>query len=129
MVCQTGGKNCHREFVGYRVICLECQRQGSRTIMHGETGRCASDRCNEHHKALLRMKDSNLWDHCVKAHGSKIVDFKYEVMRCFPGDPLGRQLDEALRILKEVKDKDSVSMNDKLEWQRPAGIIVTASRM
>ena len=50
-------------------------------------------------------------------------------MRCFPGDPLGRQLDEALRIFEEVKDKDSVSMNDKLEWQRPAGIIVTASRM
>ena len=57
------------------------------------------------------------------------MDFKYEVTRCFMNDPMSRQLDEARRIFPEAESGQSTMMNDKNEWVRPAGIVVTVSRM
>ena len=43
----------------------------------------------------------------------------------FPGDILGRQLDEALRIDGEP----GKLLNDKREWIRPAGVRINVERM
>ena len=129
VVCSSGGKNCSKESVGYMVTCEECEQSGGRTIMHGETGRCARIRCNEHFDALMKRKNSNLWEHCMNMHEGRLVDFKFEVTKAFIRDPLARQLDEARRLQEEAKREDSVMMNDKLEWVAPAGIIVSVSRM
>ena len=129
-VCETGGRNCSIESVGYKVTCLECEEGGEKTVMHGETGRCARVRCNEHRRDLIgKKKSSNLWEHCQRVHNGRIVDFKYEVTRCFMNDPMSRQLDEARRIFREAESGQSTMMNDKNEWVRPAGIVVTVSRM
>ena len=129
VVCSSGGKMCSMESVGYTVVCEECERLGRRTVMHGETGRCARVRCNEHFDALMKKKNSNLWDHCVSAHGGNIVDFRFDVSGSFRQDPLSRQLDEARRLMEEAGRDGSVMMNDKLEWVRPAGVSITVNRM
>ena len=108
------------ESVGYTVICEECERLGRRTVMHGETGRCARVRCNEHFDALMKKKNSNLWDHCVSAHGGNIVDFRFDVSGSFRQDPLSRQLDEARRLMEEAG-------RDGWVWVRPAGVSITVN--
>ena len=97
--------------------------------MHGVTGRCARVRCNEHYDALVRKKNSNLWEHCLEVHGGKTVNFRFNVANTFVRDPLARQLDEARRILQEASKNDSTIMNDKLEWVRPAGVAISVSKM
>ena len=129
VVCSSGGKSCSVESVGYTVICEECEESGVRTVMHGETGRCARVRCNEHYDALVRKKNSNLWEHCLEVHGGKTVNFRFNVANTFVRDPLTRQLDEARRILQEASKNDSTIMNDKLEWVRPAGVSISISKM
>ena len=98
-------------------------------MMHGETGQCGRVRCYQHQSALMRKKNSNLWEHCVEKHNGQILPFKYTVTSSFEMDPLSRQLDEARRIWREAQREDSILMNDKLEWLRPAGVVVTASRI
>ena len=127
VVCETGGKRCHLESVGYQVKCEGCGDLGIRTVMHGETGQCGRVRCNQDQSALMRKKISNLWEHCVEKHNGQIVPFKYTVTSSFERDPLCRQLDEARRIWREAQKEDSTLMNDKLEWVRPAEVVVTAS--
>ena len=129
VVCSSGGRNCSKESVGYMVTCEECEKSGGRTVMHGETGRCARVRCNEHFDALMKRKNSNLWEHCVNMHEGRLVDFRFEVTKAFLRDPLARQLDEARRLQEEAERQDSIMMNDKLEWVAPAGVIVSVSKM
>ena len=117
------------ESVGFTVICKECEESEARTVMHGETGRCARVRCNEHYDALVRKKNSNLWEQCLEVNGGKTVDFRFNVANTFVRDPLTRQLDEARRILQEASRTDSTIMNDKLEWVRPAGVAISVSKM
>ena len=70
--------------------------------MHGESGRCARDRCGEHINDLKReAKRSQLWEHCQEKHGGIKVNFGCKVVGVFQGDVLGRQLDEAIRIERE----------------------------
>ena len=126
-MCATdGGKGmCHKEGVGYSINCGKCEENGTTAVMHGETGRSGRVRVNEHHKALTKRKDSNLWEHCLEVHNGDIVDFKCRVTGTFKEDPLSRQLDEAIRLQKE----EGIVMNDKNEWTRPAGFTVMARRM
>ena len=35
VICESGGKQCHLETVGYQVECKECELIGERTVMHG----------------------------------------------------------------------------------------------
>ena len=129
VVCSSGGRHCSIESVGYMVKCEECEQAGVRTVMHGETGRCARVRCNEHYDALMKKKNSNLWEHCIDMHGGRMVNFKFDVTRSFVQDPLARQLDEAKRLQEEAAMSGSVLMNDKLEWVKPAGVSISVSRM
>ena len=77
-------------------------------MMHGETGRSARIRVGEHHKALMKKKDLNLWEHCCKEHGGQMVPFNFEVTKVF---------------------REGVLLNDKNEWTRPAGYAISVSRM
>ena len=126
VVCRTEAKGqCSIENVGYLVWCKECELQGVRTVMHGETGRCARIRCGEHEKAYLAKKNSNLWEHTRDVHRGEPVEYGYKVDKTFKRDVLARQLDEAIRISGE----DGYLMNDKNKWVRPAGVFISINRM
>ena len=58
-------------------------------------------------------------------HGGVRVQFGCGVVSRFPGDPLSRQLEEAIRI----DQQKGISLNDKAEFVRPAGVRLTAARM
>jgi hypothetical protein len=126
VVCRTEAKGqCCMENVGYLVWCKECELQGVRTVMHGETGRCARLRCGEHERALLAKKNSNLWEHARDVHNGEKVEYGYKVDKAFKDDVLARQLDEAIRIAGEGGNL----LNDKFEWVRPAGVAISINRM
>ena len=60
-------------------------------------------------------------------HDSEKVEFGYRVLKKFQGDPLGRQIDEAIRI--EDESGNERMMNNKLEWVRPAVVRIAVERM
>ena len=96
--------------------------------MFGETGKTGRIRCNQHLKAYMNEKNSNLWEHACKFHNRrKDVNFMYEVSSVHTRDPLGRQLTEALSI--EAAGLNEYSMNDKDEWVRPSGLRIHVERM
>ena len=128
MYMWTEGKGlCRKEGVGYKIWCLPCKEQGVDVIMHGETGRTAADRCGEHIERIKGKAQSNLREHCFAEHGGEIVKFGCAVVSTFCGDPLSRQIEEAMRIDEEARS-GAVVMNDKREWVRPASIQITAER-
>ena len=126
-VCLTSPEGmCQSESVGYRIWCMPCEEVGIEARMDGETGRTARLRCKEHMKALQSDKESsNLREHCDQMHGGVRVQFGCGVVSRFPGDPLSRQLEEAIRI----DQQKGISLNDKAEFVRPAGVRLTAARM
>ena len=68
-------------------------------VMDWETGRTARKRCKEHLTALdSSTQSSNLREHWEEVHWGRRVRFDCEVVSRFPGDPLSRQLHEAVRI-------------------------------
>ena len=98
----------------------------SNAVMDGETGRTARMRCKEHLSALdSKTRSSNLREHCVAFHGGRRVEFACEVVSRFPGDPLTRQLEEAIRI----DHQEGISLNDQSEFVRPAGVRISVARM
>ena len=127
-VCLTGERGlCRVEGVGYKVWCVPCKERGVDVIMHGETGRTAADRCSEHISRMRGRAQSNLREHCIAEHGGELVQFGCEVVSKFCGDPLSRQIEEAMRIEKE-SGRRSVVMNDKREWVRPASVHIRAEQ-
>ena len=125
-ICSTTGKGgCQVEGVVYRVFCKICETQGIDSSMFGETGRTARIRCKEHFDALLNPStSSNLREHQASKHPGMPFDFACEVVKKYPGDPLSRQLKEAVMI----ENHKGISMNDKQEWVRPASIRVRGER-
>ena len=130
-VCLSGGRGpCDKEYVCYRITCVECERTGVKTRMHGETARTGRKRCQEHKEALEARgkKSSNLWEHVRDHHGDdRNVEFRYDILSTHQGDSLGRQLQEALNI--EKVEGEGPSLNDKGEWVRPAGLRIDVARM
>ena len=125
IVCKSDSRGlCSKEGVGYMVWCPICEEDGHPARMHGETGRCARVRIAEHFDAMDQGRSSNLREHCEDVHDGERVEFACKVTRVFM-DPLTRQLEEAMRIRGET----GVSLNDKDEWVRPAGVRVTAHEM
>ena len=126
-VCLTSRKGlCRMEGVGYKIWCVPCKEEGKNVIMDGETGRTAKMRCGEHLAAMRSKKQSsNLREHCEAVHDGEEVPFGCAVVARFPGDPLSRQIQEAVRI----DHQEGTSMNDKSEFVRPAGVRIRAERM
>ena len=125
-ICLTEGKGkCEVEGVVYRIWCPVCKENGVNVSMYGETGRTGKIRCKEHREALYNLKkSSNLREHCVDVHGGQFIDFSYSVVKTFPGDPLSRQLQEAILI----DSHSGPSMNDKREFVRPASVKIRVER-
>ena len=123
-ICLTDGRGkCEVEGVVYRVWYKACQEKGIDVVMYGETGRTGKKRCYEHRNALFDVrKSSNLREHCDLVHQGRIVDFGYSVVRMFPGDPLSRQIEEAILI----DSHGGPSMNDQREFVRPASVRLRA---
>ena len=126
-VCMTAPRGlCRMESVGYRIWCVPCKAQGIDVTMDGETGRTAKVRCKEHFDAMRSLRQSsNLREHCELIHDGEEVEFGCKVVSRFPGDPLTRQVEEAVRI----DHQEGISMNDKHEFVRPAGVRIRAERM
>ena len=124
-LCEDEGRGmCAKEGVGYIIWCPKCEEEGRSATMHGETGRCARVRINEHFEAMEKGRSSNLQEHCDEVHGGEHIQFKCRVVRAFR-DPLTRQLEEAQRIRCEPGSL----LNDKNEWTRPAGYSLSVHRM
>ena len=70
-------------------------------------------------------QSSNLREHCEAEHDGVFVPFGCKVVARYPGDPLSRQIQEAVRI----DCQQGTSLNDQSEFTRPAGIRMTAHRM
>ena len=70
-------------------------------------------------------QSSNLRQHCELKKCGEEVKFGCKVVSRFPGDPLTRQVEEAVRI----DHQEGISMNDKREFVRPAGVRIRAERM
>ena len=86
-VCTTGGSGrCFKESVGYEVVCLDCEEEGVRAVLHGETGRTARIRCGEHLSGAEEGRGS-LWPHCRDHHDEQLPRFKCSVVGEF-ADPL-----------------------------------------
>ena len=134
-ICQTEDKGkCYKENLGYSIKCKICWEDPSKRnepmekkmyVMHGETSRSARVRCKEHKGALERKKNSNLWEHCILEHGGVEAEFEYKVQRSFHKDSLLRQIEEAERL----ENEQGSLLNDKMEFVRPYGIQVKATRM
>ena len=83
-------------------------------------------RCGEHLAAMRSKKQSsNIREHCEAVHDGEEVSFRCAVVFRFPGDPLSRHIQEAVRI----DHQEGTSMNDKSEFVRPAGVRIQAERM
>ena len=123
-ICLTDGRGkCEVEGVVYRVWCKACKEEGIDVVMYGETGRTGKKRCYEHRNALFDVrKSSNLREHCDLVHQGRIVDFGYSVVRMFSGDPLSRQIEEAILI----DNHGGPSMNNQREFVRPASVRLRA---
>ena len=134
-ICQTEDKGkCYKENSGYSIKCKTCWEDPSKRnepmekkmyVMHGETSRSARVRCKEHKGALERKKNSNLWEHCILEHGGVEAEFEYKVEMSFHRDSLLRQIEEAERL----ENEQGSLLNDKMEFVRPYGIQVKATRM
>ena len=94
-------------------------------IMHGETSQTGRIRCKEHRQALLKKKNSNVWEHCLEHHKGEMAQFEYKVNRNFHRDSLLRQIEEADRLEHEL----GTILNDKLEFVQPFAMQVKTTRM
>ena len=99
-----------------RQVCVGKNQWGIRLLaLIAKTARL---RVSQHVADMRSTRSSNLREHNQEYHDGKEPTYKYEVVKRFRGDPLGRQLDEAIRIDTHV----GISLNDKGEWVRPAGV-------
>ena len=90
---KSGGGNCRRKNVGYRITCEECKAD-----YHGETSRNMFTRGEEHLRALNnKARDSVLWSHCISDHDGQEPSFSMKACGYF-NDPLTRQINESVRI-------------------------------
>ena len=109
----------------YRIWCTVFGEEVTDVSMYGETGRTGKMQCSEHMTDLVDLRKSfNLREHCQQLHQGVFVKFGCSVVKTFPGDPLSRQLKEAILIDSHA----GPSMNDKGEWVRPASIRIRAER-
>ena len=134
-ICMTGEQGkCNKENAGYTIqwkTCWENEEKKDapikqkRYIMHGETSRSARVRWKEHKNALERKEKSNIWEHCVLEHDGNQAELNYKVERSFHRDSMLRQIDEAMRL----EEEQGTILNDKLEFVRPFGVQLKATRM
>ena len=113
--CRTGGGNCEKNGVAYRVRCETCRRAGKMTEYEGESGYNGFTRGCEHEDAV-RLGDQNnaLYKHCVLEHGGAKAEFSMRALASYQSC-LVRQVNEAVRI---GRSKAECIMNSKAEFHQ-----------
>ena len=113
--CRTGGGNCEKNGVAYRVRCETCRRAGKMTEYEGESGYNGFTRGCEHEDAV-RLGDQNnaLYKHCVLEHGGAKAEFSMRALASYQSC-LVRQVNEAVRI---GGSKAECIMNSKAEFHQ-----------
>ena len=95
----------------YEIQCLgDCRghRYGGETHANGYT------RGGEHiNQYQQRHPESTMWKHCLKKHGGEEQEFEMRIVDYSRGDPLMRQIKEAININEIPVAK---RLNDKREW-------------
>ena len=91
LVCSTKPTGlCREESVGYKITCSDCEAEGRHIVMHGETAKTARLRVSQHVADMRSTRSSNLREHNQEYHNGLEPCYKFEVVRKFRGDPLGR---------------------------------------
>ena len=115
-VCQLGKKgeiNCKGRELVYELTCdgmKDGKICGEKYI--GETSRSLAERVGEHINDCKGRKDKSvLWRHFKEEHNEAEQPYELKVVSTAPGDPLLRQLTEAI-LIEEKKPL----MNAKDEW-------------
>ena len=111
-VCTTTKEgDCRKSGVTYEIQCKgDCDghRYGGETHANGFT------RGGEHQKQYgLKNPESTMWKHCVKEHNGQEQEFEMRIVDYSRGDPLMRQIKEAININEIPIEK---RLNDKKEW-------------
>ena len=121
--CRTGGGNCEKNGVAYRVRCETCRRAGKLVEYEGESGYNAYTRGCEHEDAVrLEDQENALYKHCVLEHGGVKAEFSMRALGSYQSC-LVRQVNEAVRI---GSSKAESIMNSKAEFhQAPLVRVVT----
>ena len=104
--CKTGGGECEKEGVGYEIHCEECGKEGIERKYIGETSKNAYTHGKQHiekycSKSKKTREASFIWKYAEDKHdGSLDVNFGMNVLLNYLEDPLGRQLNEGVRVNK-----------------------------
>ena len=113
-VCKMNPKaNCKVRDVVYEMSCLGSEEDGPcRETYIGESARSLKERINEHiDKYEKKDKSSVLYKHMQEKHGERKQQITVQVLTACPGDPMLRQVSEAVYI-QEL----SPTLNSKEEW-------------
>ena len=123
--CSTGGGNCERNGVGYKICCERCLRAGRCTEYDGESGSNGYSRGKEQAGGLrLEEEDNALWKHCMVEHGGEKVEFSMKVLQSFQS-AMARQVNEGVRIKRSKAD---CMMNSKSEFHQHPVVRVVPMR-
>ena len=113
--CSTGGGNCEKNGIGYRVTCLTCLGAGRSSQYEGESGRNGFTRGLEHLKAVrLKDEENAIWKHCLVEHEGNKAEFEMKILRSF-NSCLERQVNEAVRI---IISKADLVLNSRSEFRQ-----------
>ena len=130
MFSETGPKSefrvgCSTPNVGYRIVCLNCQKLGLKAAYEGETGKPVKVRFKRHLDDLKRKNESSpLHKHTILKHPEENPKFMFSVTSKFR-DPLTRQVNEGVRIANFSGD---LILNSKSEWNHPPTNRVSVTR-
>ena len=123
--CSTGGGNCERNGIGYKICCERCLRAGRCTEYDGESGSNGYSRGKEQAGGLrLEEEDNALWKHCMVEHESEKVEFSMKVLGSFQS-AMARQVNEGVRIKRSEAD---CLMNSKSEFHQHPVVRVVPMR-
>ena len=124
-VCRTGGTNCRKEGINYKITCDLCG-----AVYIGESGRNAYTRGLEHEREYRsKTTQSVLWRHESQCHSHEVTppSFTMRVTAVNNGDPTMRQVLEGVQISNTPGDS---LINNKSEWLSGRGIVcASVSRM
>ena len=110
IVCSAFPKiSCKTRDCVYKITCKGCGE-----FYIGETSRSIGQRYTEHCVQQRNQSSSSVFaQHFKIKHGSNQQDLELKVLKSCPGDPMLRQVTEAVHIAIEKP-----SLNTKQEWRR-----------
>ena len=123
--CSSGGGNCERNGVGYKICCERCLRAGRCSEYDGESGSNGYSRGKEQAGGLrLEEEENPLWKHCMVEHEGEKVEFSMKVLESFHS-AMARQVNEGVRIKRSKAD---CLMNSKSEFHQHPVVRVVPMR-